>query len=285
MKPRSASRANAIFALLLSGAVMFASGLMLSGFLRKPPIPDSPPVRRIVEIPVAESDIPAGTPVSEIRFVNISLPESEIPIGALRSLSGLASKRAASTLAAGVPLLETSFSEDNRPENPVVDSIPPGMRAMTIKVDATSAVEGWAGSGSIVDVLLVEKDRTSVIAEKVKVLSAERSVSPVDGRSSPSVPSTVTLLTTQEQCLAINTAIPLGRIAFALRSAKDEDRWLNTSFSRERFRGVSAQERPLEQVTGYAALKGANSKVYALSGGRWTKTDVFPEGFAETTSQ
>lgn len=77
-----------------------------------------------------------------------------------------------------------------------------------MRVDATSSVEGWAGSGSLVDVLLIQKDRTTVVAEKVKVLSSERSSSPVEGGASPSVPSTATLLVTQEQCLAINTAIP-----------------------------------------------------------------------------
>ena len=44
--------------------------------------------------------------------------------------------------------------------------------------------------------VLVEQSQTTVIAEKVKVLSAERSVTPVEGSEAPSVPSTITLLVT-----------------------------------------------------------------------------------------
>lgn len=283
IRPPSKKGGSAMISAAILSTGMFLAGLLLSGLLKEPENEKAAPApRKLIEIPVARDPVPAGTAASEIKFVSISLPEEEIPNGALRSLSQVIDKRAALSLPSGVPLLRSQFAVNSGPENPVADSIPPGMRAMTVKVDATSAVEGWAGSGSIVDVLLVEKDRTSVIAEKVKVLSAERSVSPVDGRTSPNVPSTVTLLTSQEQCLAINTAIPLGRIAFALRSAKDEDRWLNPSFSSERFRGGAAQTRAPEPVSGYAAVKDESKpRVFALSSGRWVRTEVFPEGFGE----
>jgi Flp pilus assembly protein CpaB len=159
------------------------------------------------------------------------------------------------------------------------------MRAMTLKVDATAAVEGWAGSGTVVDVLLVEKDRTTVVAEKVRVLSAERSVSPVDSGGTPLVPSTVTLLVSQEQCLAINTAIPRGRIAFALRSGSDEDVWGDPIFTAERLKGgaVIAEERA--SISGYALIRGgAGQKAYALANGRWVRAETIPEGFAISSS-
>jgi Flp pilus assembly protein CpaB len=157
------------------------------------------------------------------------------------------------------------------------------MRAMTVKVDATSAVEGWARGGSIVDVLLVEKNRTTVIAEAVRVISAERSLSPIDENvasgSPATIPSTVTLLVTQEQCLAINTAVPLGKIAFALRSAKDDAGWRDTRFSSDDFSDVKKPEGKAK-VGGVVSFgSGAEKKQYALVDGSWIPADEVPSGF------
>ena len=172
----------------------------------------------MVEVPVPVQPVLAGTRVSDITFRRISYPRHQVPAGAVLDPGHLRDSISATVLPANMPLFAENFSKRMPGINPVVERIPPGMRAMTIRVDATSAVEGWAGSGSVVDVLLVTHDKTAVIAEQVKVLSAERVVTPVEGASSPQVPSTATLLVNQEQCLAINTAIPLGKIAFALRS-------------------------------------------------------------------
>jgi Flp pilus assembly protein CpaB len=157
------------------------------------------------------------------------------------------------------------------------------MRAMTLRVDATSSVEGWAAAGAVVDVLLVQDDKTNVVAEKVKIISAERSVTPMSGGDeSPSIPSTVTLLVTQEQCLALNTAIPLGRIAFALRSNRDEENWATRSFSADRLRRGGITTDTEMRITGYASVHDngdADRKEFALSGDKWIRTDVVPEGF------
>ncbi|NDC38825.1 MAG: hypothetical protein EBZ48_12370, partial [Proteobacteria bacterium] len=130
---------------------------------------------------------------------------------------------------------------------------------------------------------LIENERTTVVAEKVKVLSAERSVAPVEGAAAPNVPNTVTLLVTQEQCLAINTAIPRGRIAFALRSSRDDATWGSTVFSADGFAGVRAMPERKSVVTGYVEIKEGKTdqspRSFALADGKWTKTQAVPEGF------
>lgn len=150
---------------------------------------------------------------------------------------------------------------------------------MTVSVDATAAVEGWARSGSIVDVLLVEKAKTAVVAEKVKVISAERSLSPVEASGAATVPSTVTLLVTQEQCLAISTAVPLGRITFALRSSRDSGSWRDTHFAPEDLAPAEAPS-PRAKVEGVVAFGGTGSRQrFALVQGAWLPADDVPSGF------
>lgn len=233
-----------------------------------------------LSIPVPASFVPTGTKVKDIRFRNMAFPRHQVPDGALHSVSEFLEAVTLAPLPANLPLFKDNFSLVAGAKNPVIERIPSGMRAMTLRVDATSSVEGWAGSGSTVDVLLVEKDRTTVIAERIKVLSAERSVSPVEGASAPHVPSTVTVLVTQEQCLAINTAIPRGKIAFALRSLTDEENWGQTVYTAGRLTGNTVERLGTTAITGFASVddeQGTSS--FALANGRWIRSEGVPDGF------
>ena len=268
----------------------FAGGLFLGTLLMlKTPVfqtkissdPASARKSETVNVPVPVRPVAAGTPLKQIALKFVAFPVEQVPVGALLNTIDQADAVALVALPAEQPLLAVNFSGPGAGTNAVIERIPPGMRAMTVKVDATSAVEGWAGSGSIVDLLLVEKNRTSVIAEGVKILSAERTVSPVEGNAAPNVPSTVTLLVTQEQCLAINTAIPLGRIAFALRGSSDPDNWERSVFTSSNLKLAGRDGEPSDiKVRGVITMReGEAERAFALAGDKWIPTDVVPDGF------
>ena len=278
-------RRGAIGGLLLGGGVVSALWL----FAAKPAKGGSTVGARepivaafdMVEVPVPIAPVMAGTKVRDIAFRRVSYPRHQVPSDAVIDVRAIGELVATTALPAQLPLFAGNFNKRVTGLNSVIERIPPGMRAMTIKVDATSAVEGWAGSGSVVDVLLIAHERTSVIAEQVKILSAERVVEPVEGAASPQVPSTVTLLVNQEQCLAINTAIPLGKIAFALRSPDDREGWETAQYSADRFKAKGgAVESEKRGVSGYISVSGLNGgKSFALSDGKWIQTAIVPEGF------
>ena len=239
-----------------------------------------------VSVPVPVSAVPAGMKVKEISFHSVSFPKHQLPAGAITNIGPVLEAVTVAPLPANLPLFPQNVSLTAGSNNPVIERIPQGMRAMTIRVDATSSVEGWAGSGTLVDVLLIQKDRTTVVAEKVRVLSSERSVSPVEGTASPNVPTTVTLLVSQEQCLAINTAIPLGKIAFALRGAQDKDSWSTTDYSSERLKGGSRGSGVKTSINGYISIGDDKEKrSFALADGKWVATDVAPEGFLVSSNK
>ncbi|MCB0319360.1 MAG: Flp pilus assembly protein CpaB [Bdellovibrionales bacterium] len=229
-----------------------------------------------VEVPVPISPVTAGTFLKDVRFRNVAFPVHQVPKDALLDLKPYLASMAIAPLPANLPIFQKNLTASASASNPVIERIPEGMRAMTVRVDATGAVEGWASSGAIVDVLLVTADGTSVVAEKVRVLSAARSVNPIQNVTATSVPSTVTLLVTQEQCLAINTAIPLGKIAFALRSLGDEGNWNQRKFSKESLKGGPA-DLEAHRIQGYVRIEGENPKTFALSGNSWIPTEVQPE--------
>ncbi len=237
------------------------------------------PEFNVVEVPVPQKPVPAGMSVRDIPVRYEKFPEHQLPGGAVRDLGKVRELVAMVSLPGGLPIIDANLGSVDETSNPMVGRIPPGMRAMTVRVDATTAVEGWARSGSVVDVLLVQNDRTRVVAEQVRVLSTERSLSPVEEQGQASIPSTVTLLVTQEQCLAINTAVPLGKIALVLRSNRDEESWRSTSFSA---RELSAGEgsATTSRVQGVAWFgKGTQRKQYALVDGAWIPSQALPAGF------
>lgn len=244
----------------------------------------------IVNVPVPTDKIAAGTQIKNVIFKNIPFPKHQIPAGAITDISHILEATTTTQLPALLPLFQENLTFTGLIRNPVIEQIPDGMRAITIKVDATSAVEGWAGSGTIVDVLLITTEKTSVVAEKVKILSTERSTAPVEGKSYPHVPSTATILVSQEQCLAINTAIPLGKIAFALRSTSDAAGWMRTTFTKDHISGsFKKDEKNNSKITGYISVKSASnsqeSERFALANGRWIKADIVPQGFFEFERQ
>jgi len=273
--------------LAISLGVGSAAYVLGKGFAPQPPREQYKayvPEYNVVEVPVPERPVPAGTSMREVKVRLEKFPSHQLPKGVVRDLAPFISRVAIVPLPGGLPIIESNIGDSEEASNPIIGKIPPGMRAMTVKVDATSAVEGWARSGSIVDVLLVEKSRTTVVAEAVRVISAERSLSPglgggIGQAEAPVVPSTVTLLVTQEQCLAINTAVPLGRIAFALRSAKDDEGWRATHFSSEELAGVKKGQAK-SRVGGVVAFgTGSERKQYALVDGNWIPADSLPPGF------
>jgi len=265
----------------LMGAAWIIAGGSNSTDNQAAPVQSAPVVAQFdtVKVPVPTAPVAAGTKIGDIKVQMVSFPAHQVPTGAVRDLSPYGDAIAITPLPGNLPIFKQNLSLTAGSTNPVIDKIPEGMRAITIRVDATSSVEGWAGTGATVDVMLVQSEGTSVIAERVKILSSERSVQPVQGGSSPLIPSTVTLLVTQEQSLAINTAIPLGKLAFALRSLSDEGVWGDTRFHTERLKNLP-RSGATERISGYVKIGGGTEdQSFALTHRGWVPTEAVPQGF------
>ena len=238
------------------------------------------PEFNVVEVPVPDRPVGAGIPIRDVPIRLEKFPEHQLPGGAVRDIGRVRDLVTLAALPGGLPILEVNLGSGDEAANPLVGRIPAGMRAMTVRVDVTSAVEGWARSGSIVDVLLVEKNGTRVIAERVKIISTERSLSgAVSLDATAAIPNTVTLLVTQEQCLAINTAVAVGKIAFALRSGSDGDTWRDGEFDAADLSDPKGNKRK-PKVEGVISVgRGDERRRYALIEGKWIPADSMPAGF------
>jgi len=105
--------------------------------------------------------------------------------------------------------------------------IPPGMRAISVRVNDVVGVAGFVLPGMRVDVLVTGKppnrsdSETQTVLQSITVLSAGQTI-PADGRSQPITTPVVTLLVTPAQAEALTLANNEGHIQLVLRNSTDQ---------------------------------------------------------------
>ncbi len=178
-------------------------------------------------------DIPAGKKLSGISLREVFWPRDKVPEGAVRNVEDIREMFTKVALAAHQPITRNSLSAS--PMSTGIDNLlPEGHRAVTIEVDATAGVEGWATPSTHVDLFLTYLDsqdgqnKTTVAVEDAVVLSynggTEKNVSSEAGRQvskTISSTATVTLAVPFDDALKIQTARAMGRLTLALRNVND----------------------------------------------------------------
>ena len=139
--------------------------------------------------------------------------------------------------------------------------------------DVESVVEGWAQTGSYVDVILIrrspEKDlgmEAKVIAENVKILAAGADASEKSVENA-TAPQTVTLLVTQEDALKVRTASSIGKLTFALRGSGDKGPSVSVFMNQRTLLGGSRLINKQKSNAYKGMARGPNGEVYVLQGG------------------
>jgi pilus assembly protein CpaB len=183
------------------------------------------PMVQMVDVLVPLRDIKAGSELDPSLFAVESRPETGVPSKVIKSIENIRGKFAALDIEGGRPLV-LDLVTDQRPSTTLQTRIPAGFRAVTIRVDVTSSVEGWARPGAKVDVTWIgTKQGESVaktIVEAAEILSYQGQTK-VDGNGAEQInsPSTVTLLVTKDDSLKIQLAQSTGRLSLTLRRDKD----------------------------------------------------------------
>jgi len=227
----------------------------------------------VVLVPTPLRSIAKGEKIGSVTFVRTKWPRSKLTMRYVENVDSVSDSVALVALPASLPVPITAISKNASVGNEVVDRIPPEMRAITVRVDAESAVEGWARPGDFVDVILLmnskSKDRggieAKVIAENVKILSAGRSTQPLGGKESASrAPATVTLLVDQENALKVKAANKMGKLTFALRGTGDLTPTLAKRIDQK---SILGRARPYVKKKNLykAKAKGPDGRTYLLS--------------------
>ena len=181
---------------------------------------------RMGEVLVPLKEIKSGDRLASEMFRKESRPEVGISDRAVRDFEEIKNHYARSLIIPGQPLhrdLITSI----KPTSGVTARIPEGFRAVTIRVDARTSVEGFTRPGARVDVhwahSLNGRPALSTIVENAEVLSAERMTqeSAKLAENGMPIPSTITLLVNSRDAQKIQLASTSGKMSLSLRSDED----------------------------------------------------------------
>ena len=234
------------FALMAIGLVGFGTVAWIS--TRPPPPPPhvaAPPPPAKVAVLGAARPLRAGSllksedlAAKQILVSDRSDDMSADTPDARRALSGAMVRR---SLSVGEPV---RASDVMRPGDHgfLAAVLQPGMRAVTVAVDATTGAAGLIWPGDRVDLILTQTIQAAAmplghrvaaetVLSNVRVIAIDQQlVQGADANQTDNQARTVTLEVTQEQAVSVSVATRLGRLSLSVRSA---DAGTNVAASRD----------------------------------------------------
>ncbi len=233
-----------------------------------------------VQVDVPTRPLAKGQKISSVPFTKIEWPSTSDISQYYNVANDKGDFFTSQTFSAFSPIPKGALTKSSSDANAVVEGIPPGYRAITVRVDVESIVEGWAQAGNFVDVIVLRQSvdadlgiEAKVIAENVKILSAGASVETQSGNpNNTEAPPTVTLLVTQEDALKIRTAVTIGKLTFALRGVGDESPTLSVSMNQKSLLGDAKSPSKIKRDSFKGMARGPDGKMYVLdSDSQWVK--------------
>jgi pilus assembly protein CpaB len=178
---------------------------------------------------VAAEPIPAGTMLTREHVKVVQWPATSRLDGSLSDPRTVVDRGAIMPIAANEPITEGKLAALGAGAG-LPPTIPPGMRAMSVRVNEVVGVAGFVVPGTRVDVLVTFESRTQasdsvarVVVSNVQVLTAgtrfDQEKARQDNRPIPT--SVVTLLVTPEDAQRLALAAAEGRITLILRNPLD----------------------------------------------------------------
>ncbi|HSG00954.1 MAG TPA: Flp pilus assembly protein CpaB [Vicinamibacterales bacterium] len=191
--------------------------------------------RPVVQVQVAERhvvvaarEIPVGTMLSPDMVKLVPWPAEALVPGAFDTPEQVVDRGVIDAIAENEPITDRKLAAAGTGAG-LPPTIPPGLRAMSVRVNDVISVAGFAGPGTHVDVIVtVTPDRDAVsrvVVSNVQVLAAgtvtEQDQATKDGQ--PVAARVVTLLVTPQDAERIALAQDQGQIVLALRNPLDVD--------------------------------------------------------------
>ena len=181
-----------------------------------------------ISVYVLSKNLQAGEQIKSEDLEQVLMSKDNLPSDVVKEKSEVAGTYAVIALTKGEAIKKSSVTIENSKTE--VLNITPGMRAVTIEVNAKRGIEGWALPGTRVDVVLTymsDGELTSkVVVENTRVLSnagdsTNKSQDRLSARRPVSGDTTVTLETTPKDALKIETAQQKGTLSLHMRSLED----------------------------------------------------------------
>jgi pilus assembly protein CpaB len=212
--------------LLMIGVLALALGFLVSVYVykslqSKSGVASDPGI----DVIVAADDLQVGARVEEHDIKIIRIPVADLPSGAPRRRSDVLGHGVIIPITKGEFILPTKLAGENAGSG-LPSLIPPGMRAISVKVNDVVSVAGFVTAGTRVDVLLTgtpnggSEPQTTTVLQNVAVLAAGSKLERNQNGEPVNTP-VITLLVSPDDAQRLALASSEGKIQLALRNPLD----------------------------------------------------------------
>ena len=213
-----------VLALTAGGVLAFGT----YNYVRNVPVRTvTTPTRSVV---VAATDLEIGTELTREDLRLIEWPIAAVPQGAFADSKEVIGRGLIMPVVQNEPILPMKMASKEAGSG-LPPAIPPGLRAVSVRVNEVIGVAGYVTPGTRVDVVATvnpgnqQQDITSkVILTDVQVLAAGTRLEKLGDRDKPVPVTVVTLLVDPDEAERLTLASSEGKIQLALRNPLDKDR-------------------------------------------------------------
>jgi pilus assembly protein CpaB len=212
--------------LLMIGAVALALGIVVSLVvyrnLQGRGSSNSEPGADVI---VAADDIQVGARIEEHDVRTVKYPASALPAGTFSARSKVLGRGVILPISRGEFILPSKLAPENAGSG-LPSLIPPGMRAVSVRVNEVVSVAGFVGPGTRVDILLTgtpngsSEDQTTTVLQNVAVIASGHTLERNAAGEAQSTP-VITLLVSPDDAERLTLASSEGHIQLALRNPLD----------------------------------------------------------------
>ena len=212
--------------LLLIGFIALALGAFVSFVvyrtLQSRTASKAPPGEEVI---VAANDMQVGTKIEDKDIRLVRFPSADLPDGVFHQRSKVVGRGVILPIARSEFILTSKLAGENAGSG-LPALIPPGMRAVSVRVNDTTSVSGFVQPGTRVDVLLTgnpqgsNEQQTTTVLENVLVIATGTRLERNSAGESQSAP-VVTLLLSPDDAERLTLASSQGHIQLALRNPLD----------------------------------------------------------------
>lgn len=188
------------------------------------------PVRQVevasLQVVVASRPLPVGALLGPGDVRLVAWPAKNPIAGGLGKTEDAVGRGLLNAVAENEPVTESKLAPREAGAG-LPPTIPPGMRAISVKVDEVIAVAGFTVPGTHVDLLATvtedKESRTRTVVSNLQVLASGTRYDQQESKSGKPIPSTVvTLLATPADAEKIALAATGGKVILALRNPLDD---------------------------------------------------------------
>lgn len=212
--------------LLMIGVLALALGLLVSVYVYKNlQARAGAGAEPGVEVIVAANDLQVGARVEEHDIKIIKIAASDLPAGSPRRKSDVLGHGVIIPISKGEFILPNKLAGENAGSG-LPSLIPPGMRAVSVRVNEVVSVAGFVTPGTRVDVLLTGSPsgsgdpQTTTVLQNVAVLASGHTLERTATGEAQNTP-VITLLVSPDDAERLTLASSQGHIQLALRNPLD----------------------------------------------------------------